>query len=87
MLKMAPKVMSQLPDGWNDEFNFMPETQKRGDDFVRRRKNLILRVPSAVVKGEYNFLINPKHPDADNIKVISVDDFPFDKILFSMQSN
>jgi RES domain-containing protein len=53
-------------------------TQKIGDEFVRLGKFLALRVPSAVVPGEFNYLVNPAHPMMSEVKVEKVEPFEFD---------
>lgn len=53
-------------------------TQQIGDQFVAENKLLVLQVPSAVVPGDYNFLVNPNHPKSNNVKVISSEPFEFD---------
>jgi RES domain-containing protein len=71
-----------LPDGWNA----MPHghfTRKIGDRFVNEMKSVVLKVPSAVISGEFNYLINPKHPDSKLITIKSKEDFHFDKRLFN----
>jgi RES domain-containing protein len=40
-----------------------------GDAWVREERSLVLKVPSAVVPSEYNYLINPNHPDARRLEV------------------
>lgn len=72
---------AELPVGWNS-FPHLLDTQKIGDDFVSARKNCVLKVPSAVVPGDFNYLINPHHPDFAAIKIIGQEDFPFDLRLF-----
>lgn len=59
-------------------------TQKMGDAFISRNKELVLKVPSIVVLQESNFLINPLHKDFDKVKVISVEPFEFDPQLFGI---
>ncbi|HLT33161.1 MAG TPA: RES family NAD+ phosphorylase [Aquaticitalea sp.] len=59
------------------------ETQKIGDVFIESGKTAVLKVPSAVVKGDFNYLIHPHHSDFKKIKIISISDFPFDNRLFS----
>ena len=39
----------------------------------------ILRVPSVIIKKEFNYLINPQHPDFKLIKLTGVEDFDFDQ--------
>jgi hypothetical protein len=41
-----------------------------------------LRVPSAITPHTLNWLLNPKHPDASNVKITDVIDAPFDHRLF-----
>jgi len=53
-----------------------------GGEFVRSGKNTMLKVPSVVVPGEYNFLINPSHPDSMDIFIKSTEAFEFDSRLF-----
>ena len=50
-----------------------------GDDFIDSGEAGVLKVPSAVVKGDFNFLINPDHSDFKKIKIWDVTAFPFDK--------
>ena len=42
----------------------------------------MVQVPSASVHGDFNYLINPRHPDYKNVRVKSVDAFEFDSRLF-----
>jgi|SRR5690554_2136102 len=60
-----------------------PNTQIIGDTFIYSKKHCVLRVPSAVVKGDYNYLLNPNHPDFKKIKIIEVTNFPFDERIFN----
>lgn len=67
------------------DWNIFPNsfiTQIIGDDFIRTGNNCIMKVPSAVVKGDFNFLLNPHHADFSRIKITSQEDFPFDKRIF-----
>lgn len=71
----------ELPKAWNT-FPEHFETQKIGDRLIRENKFCLIKVPSAVVKGEFNYLINPYHKDFQRIKIIHQEDFPFDKRIF-----
>lgn len=57
-------------------------TQKEGDGFVKSVETLALKVPSAVVQGDYNYLINPNHPNIQKIEIVRVEKFSFDMRLF-----
>lgn len=72
---------SQLPYRWNA----IPcgyESQIIGDNFVDLNDFAVLKVPSVVVKGEFNFIFNPKHIDFKKIKIINTEPFPFDPRYF-----
>ena len=71
---------SALPNRWSSS-PVPPEVQAVGDAWVRSGRSLALRVPSAVVQGSSNVLINPEHRDFARFKVVSVDRFGFDKRL------
>src|SRR6478609_5998933 len=69
----------------NIDWNVFPctfETPLLGDDFIKRNEACVLKVPSAVVKGDFNFLINPYHVDFHKIRITEQSDFPFDKRIF-----
>ena len=70
-----------LSKGWN-AFPHPVFTQKYGDEFIRENKFCLLKIPSAVTKGDFNILINPFHLEFRQIKIIKVEDFPFDRRIF-----
>lgn len=72
---------SKLPLDWNI-FPHNLETQLIGDDFINANKKCILKVPSSVVEGDFNYLINPFHPEFSKIKIIKISDFKFDRRFF-----
>jgi RES domain-containing protein len=66
-----------LPVDWRSNPH-SHSTQKIGDEFVAAGKYLVLRVPSAVVPGEFNYLINSAHAMMREVKVDKVEPFEFD---------
>jgi RES domain-containing protein len=73
--------LNSLPSNWNS----IPHshlTQNIGDRFVIDNVYLVLKVPSAVVQGDHNYLINPNHKDFDKVKILEVEGFNFDNRLF-----
>ena len=52
-----------------------------GDRWAREGKSAVLAVPSAVIRTEWNYLINPQHPDISEIKVSRPKPFQFDSRL------
>ena len=73
--------IKDLPHDWRS-FPHPDSTQKLGDRFVHEGKFLVLKVPSVVVQGEHNFLINPRHEAAAKVRVVYTEPFLFDKRLF-----
>lgn len=57
-------------------------TQTEGDKFVKQNEYLAIKVPSAVVDGDYNILVNPEHPDANQLTIVHIGKFEFDMRLF-----
>ena len=66
-----------LPENWDAKPPIL-ETQFIGDDFVKDNSAAVLKVPSCIVP-EFNYLINPNHPDAKMITVISKAPLAFDQ--------
>ena len=70
-----------LPVDWK-EFPHPSSSQRIGDQFVQKKEACILIVPSAVTQGDFNILINPKHPEFGKISIIKMEKFPFDHRIF-----
>jgi RES domain-containing protein len=66
-----------LPAGWNDPVA-PPSLKKYGDDWVAAGKRLVLAVPSAVMPTEWNYLLNPAHPEFGGLVKSAVTSFFFD---------
>ena len=58
-------------------------TQAVGDSFVNAQKFLGMYVPSVVVKGDFNLIINPLHPQFNRVKWLNSEPFEFDSRLIS----
>jgi RES domain-containing protein len=53
-----------------------------GDAWVASGASAVLRVPSAIVAAaEWNYLLNPAHPDLPKVKVGKAVSFRFDRRL------
>lgn len=79
---IAIKVLTKhdLPAGWQS-LATTPELQCIGDEWVDTAKYAVLRIPSVVIADEYNYLINPLHPDAEGVTIINTQPFVFDQRL------
>ncbi|HMI77295.1 MAG TPA: RES family NAD+ phosphorylase [Ferruginibacter sp.] len=73
--------LSSLKDTWKDDPEY---TRYIGDEFIKQKQSLILRVPSAVINEEYNYLANPLHADFKKIKIIKTKSFWPDERLFNI---
>jgi RES domain-containing protein len=45
-------------------------TRKLGDEWLRSNRTALARVPSAIVPDTWNVLLNPRHADATQIKIV-----------------
>ena len=80
-LKIKSIARTQIPPHWN-AFPFPKSTQIIGEKFVRDNKHCILKIPSVVTQGDYNYLLNPKHAEFSNIKIVGTEKFPLDSRIF-----
>ena len=80
-VKILELKIIDLSKDWKS-IPYKSSSQQLGNNFVKEEKYLIMKVPSAVVQDEFNYLINPKHKDINKIKIIKVEDFGFDERLF-----
>lgn len=72
----------QLPSNWQS-IEAYPQLQKLGSHWYHSKEFLILKVPSAIIPKEFNFLINTKHPTFETkVKIEIIEDYSFDKRLF-----
>lgn len=71
---------AKLPRNWRR--NPPPAAlQAIGDSWVQRESSAVLRVPSALVPGEDNFLLNPVHRDFQELRIGEPLPFRFDPRL------
>jgi RES domain-containing protein len=73
--------ISDLPPNWKD-YPPPPELAIIGTDWVNAKETLLLFVPSVVVSGEQNILINVSHPDMRHVKFLNAESYEFEGRLF-----
>jgi len=73
--------ISRLGPDWKS-FPHSDSTQKLGDEFVSNGWYLVMKVPSAIVQDEFNYLVNPNHGDFKKINIVSIEPFNLDNRLF-----
>lgn len=69
-----------LPPDWRMEPP-PPSTQAIGDAWMRAGRSAVLAVPSVIISGEPNYLINPAHSDFKKISFGKPAGFTFDPRL------
>jgi RES domain-containing protein len=69
-----------LPKNWQDHPD-LDMLKQLGNAFLLGKKNLLFKVPSAIVNEEYNYLLNPLHAGASKLKVKNIQPFNFDNRL------
>ena len=69
---------ASLKNNWQ-QFNNFSYCQSMANKWLTKSTAVILRVPSVIIKKEYNYLINPQHQDFKLIKLINAEDFDFDE--------
>jgi len=66
-----------LPADWQLVTSY-PQCQEIGSAWYQLRRSAVLKVPSAIITSEANYLINTSHPDFEQITLLSTSDFIFD---------
>ena len=72
--------IASLPANWRNT-PAPEELQKIGTAWVHRATSALLRVPSALIPEEHNYLVNPAHPDITRLKIGRPKPFTFDPRL------
>ena len=68
---------ADLPADWRSD-PAPTSTRTIGDAWVLAGNSAVLRVPSVVVPMEFNYVLNPRHPDFAQVTVGTPMPFPFD---------
>ena len=73
-------TIEDLPNNWKADP--IPQSVKKvGDRWIQNQESVILKVPSAIIPVEYNYLINPLHPDFEKIIIHAPQEFTLDSRL------
>ena len=72
--------LKNLPANWlSHPGDVCPACLKLGSRWYNEKKSVILKVPSAVVPHEWNYVINTKHKDFERLKLKRTEAFAFDE--------
>lgn len=76
IMEITPK---KLKTNWEKDIDY---TRFIGSEFIAHSSNLLLKVPSAIIPFEHNYVINPLHKDFSKVKLKEASIFSFDGRLF-----
>ncbi len=83
-LKTASIQSDSLDDEWSgssaDAYRYC---QRLGDEWVKSSDSCLLQIPSVIIPEESNYMINVEHEDFKKVQLIRVEEFRFDKRMFS----
>jgi RES domain-containing protein len=74
------EIAKHLPEDWR-RLPAPPSTREFGTQWVRQARSPVLQVPSIVVDGEFNYVLNPRHADFGQLKIDAPVSFSFDPRL------
>ncbi len=81
-LKIETIRAQELPTDWQTDPAPI-ELQDMGSEWLQRASSAVLAVPSAIIETEFNYLINPRHPDFGRLKIHPPTSFSFDGRLWT----
>ena len=86
-LTIPDKEINELEDGFRKKMikNAHPlsESKNYGTNWIKLNESLGLRVPTILIPGEWNIIINPDHKNFKKIEILEIEDFEFDERFFN----
>jgi RES domain-containing protein len=77
--------IDMLPKHWNSH-PIGAATQRMGQQWFNANSHAVLKVPSAVVPQQYNYVLNPLHADFTTFSIGPALDDPIDMRLIKVQN-
>lgn len=65
----------QLPGDWR---SVPAKTSAKDFGSSLLKTSEILKIPSSVITEEYNYILNPLHPNSNHFKIVDIRDFVYD---------
>lgn len=73
--------INSLPSNWRSIAAYS-DLQKIGSDWYNKQESLILKIPSAIIPYEFNYVINTEHPEfSSKVKLVRTEDYFWDTRL------
>ena len=73
-------LIKNLPGNWRS-MSAYAKLQQTGSQWYLQQSSLILKVPSVIIPNEYNYIINTKHPDYNQVKLVRIEKYFWDDRL------
>ena len=70
-------TLDQMPSDWQPPRHYA-RCQPLGTAWYQRQTAAVLRVPSSIIAHEHNYVLNTRHPDFGQIRIVGREDFEFD---------
>jgi RES domain-containing protein len=68
---------SELPGDWK-KYPVPFSTRDFGAGLLRKNARPIFKIPSSVIPEEFNYILNPAHPDFKKFRILDISDFVYD---------
>jgi RES domain-containing protein len=75
-------TIKELPKNWID-YPAPTILSEIAEKWIKKGESIALKVPSCIIHSAHNYILNSRHPDFKNIKVIEHRNFHFDSRLTS----
>lgn len=85
-LKIQTIKAADMPDGWRN-FKDYSGCQATGNEWYDKGERPVLKVPTAVLPEEFNFVINANHPDFKKVKLIDTTELVPDERIEDILKN
>ncbi|TGD80324.1 RES family NAD+ phosphorylase [Hymenobacter wooponensis] len=73
-------TLEELPSGWQ-QLPYPLELAQLTRAWIEEGTEWLMRVPSAHAPHEWNYLLNPLHPDHQQLRTVTLEPHPFDPRL------
>ncbi|HEV7136673.1 MAG TPA: RES family NAD+ phosphorylase [Steroidobacteraceae bacterium] len=68
-VRVGSVAPDELPAAWRQFSPYSATTQLIGTRWLAEAKSAVLKVPSAISEQEWNYLLNPVHPDFEQLRL------------------
>lgn len=77
-VRVGSVAPDELPAAWRQFSPYSATTQLIGTRWLTEARSAVLQVPSAISEQEWNYLLNPVHPDFGQLRLAAATPFAMD---------